>query len=397
MNIAMFTNNYKPYIGGVPISIEHLAGALRQRGHRVYVFAPTYKEQAEEEFVIRYPSFPVSIAKAPVPDVLTRIFEKKVKELKIDVIHVHHPAIVGNVALYLKKKYKIPVIYTYHTRYEQYLYYVKPLERIERCTGLIQKYLEYFCKRCDMLLAPTPGMRDDLMARRLGDGAPIRVLPTGIPEDCFYPDMDRAAEIRRYYKKDADYLFVTVSRLAREKNLLFQLEGLALLKEKLAAYGKTFRHMVIGEGPQREELRARAWELGLLDTVVFVGTVPNSQMKNYQSAADAFLFTSKSETQGIVVLEAMAAGNPVAAVDATGVRDVVESGRNGCLTRETAEDWSAGVVEILKDEKRYHAMSRAARETAQGYGEDRVACMAEACYEEICQKAASLPRIYGTI
>ena len=164
MNIAMFTNNYKPYIGGVPISIEHLAGALRQRGHRVYVFAPTYREQAEEEFVIRYPSFPVSIAKAPVPDVLTRIFEKKVKELKIDVIHVHHPAIVGNVALYLKKKYKIPVIYTYHTRYEQYLYYVKPLERIERCTGLIQKYLEYFCKRCDMLLAPTPGMRDDLTA-----------------------------------------------------------------------------------------------------------------------------------------------------------------------------------------------------------------------------------------
>ncbi len=397
MNIAMFTNNYKPYIGGVPISIEHLAGALRQRGHKVYVFAPTYKEQVEEEFVIRYPSFPVSIAKAPVPDVLTRIFEKKVKELQIDIIHVHHPAIVGNVALFLKKKYKIPVVYTYHTRYEQYLYYVKPLERIERYTGVIQKYMGYFCKRCDMLLAPTPGMRDYLMAQNFGEGVPVKVLPTGIPEECFFPDMDRAAEIRRSYKGDKDYLFVTVSRLAREKNLLFQLEGLALLKEKLARYGKTFRHMMIGEGPQRQELMEKVRQLGLEDTVVFPGTVPNSEMKNYQSAADLFLFTSKSETQGIVVLEAMAAGNPVAAVDATGVRDVVEDHKNGCLTREETEEWSQGIVTLLKDEKRYHAMSRAARETAAGYAESAVARLAESYYEEIFQNATFLPRIYDTI
>ena len=391
MNIAMFTNNYKPYIGGVPISIEHLAGALRQRGHRVYVFAPTYREQTEEELVIRYPSFPVSIAKAPVPDVLTRIFEKKVKELSIDVIHVHHPAIVGNVALYLKKKYKIPVVYTYHTRYEQYLYYVKPLERIERYTGFIRKYMAYFCRRCDMLLAPTPGMRDYLLAQNFGEGVPVNVLPTGIPEECFFPDRDRAAELRRTYKGERDYLFVTVSRLAREKNLLFQLEGLALLKEKMDRYGKTFRHLMIGEGPQKQELQEKVRQLGLEDTVVFTGTVPNSEMKNYQSAADLFLFTSRSETQGIVVLEAMAAGNPVAAVDATGVRDVVEDKKNGCLTREEADEWSDGIVGLLKDAKRYHAMSEAARETAQGYGEDRVACMAEACYEEICQKAALCP------
>lgn len=334
MNIAMFTNNYKPYIGGVPISIEHLAKALRQRGHKVYVFAPTYKEQTEEEFVIRYPSFPVSIAKAPVPDVLTRIFERKVKELQIDLIHVHHPAIVGNVALSLKKKYKIPVVYTYHTRYEQYLYYVKPLERIERCTGIIQKYLEYFCKRCDRIVAPTPGMRDYLSTKELN--VPIQVLPTGIPEECFKSDMDRAAGIRKRYKGDADYLFVTVSRLAREKNLLFQLEGMALLKEKLAAYGKTFRHMILGEGPQRQELLEKAQKLGLEDTIIFTGNVPNEEIRNYQWAADLFLFTSKSETQGIVVLEAMAAGNPVVAVDATGVQDVVKDLENGRLTAEDA-------------------------------------------------------------
>lgn len=382
MRIAMFTNNYKPYIGGVPISIEHLSEALRKRGHTVYVFAPTYKEQEEEEFVIRYPSFPVSIAKAPVPDVLTGLFEKKIRELNIELIHVHHPAIVGNVALFLKKKYGIPVVFTYHTRYEQYLHYVKPLERIERRTGIIEKYLEYFCGRCDMLVAPTPGIQEYLMEKN--PGVPIGVMPTGIPEECFRPDSKRAAEIRRNYIQKADYLFCTVSRLAKEKNLLFQLQGLALLKEKLKRQGKTFRHMMIGEGPQQRELEEYARQLGMEENIILVGNVPNTQICNYQAAADLFLFTSKSETQGIVVLEAMAVGNPVAALDATGVRDVVRHGENGFLCRENADIWSEHIVTALNDPARYRSMSRAALETAGRYKQSYIAQTAESYYEQIC-------------
>ncbi len=157
MRIAMFTNNYKPYIGGVPVSVEHLAKALRERGHTVYVFAPSYEGQKEEPFVIRYPSFPVKIVGAPVPNVLTGLFLKKVQELEIDIIHVHHPALVGNVALFLKRRLRIPVVFTYHTRYEEYLHYVSVLEKIEKHTGVIERYLRFFCDRCDMLAAPTPG------------------------------------------------------------------------------------------------------------------------------------------------------------------------------------------------------------------------------------------------
>lgn len=395
MKIAMFTNNYKPYIGGVPISIEHLAQALRNRGHQVYVFAPTYKDQEEEAYVIRYPSFPVSIAKAPVPDVMTRVFEKKVKELGIDLIHVHHPAIVGNVALYLKKKYKIPVVFTYHTRYEQYLYYVKPLERIERRTGIIEKYLEYFCKKCDMVVAPTPGIQTYLERKNMD--VPIRVMPTGIPEECFLPESGRAMELREKYKGNADYLFVTVSRLAREKNLIFQLEGLAMLKEKLQERGKTFRHMMIGEGPQGKELQEYAKKLGLTENLIFTGNIPNQEMKHYQAAADAFLFTSKSETQGIVVLEAMAAGNPVAAVDATGVRDVVKDGCNGFLSREIAGEWAESILQLLTDRGRYESMSRKAKETALAYSEAAVAKTAEKYYQEICGPLSPRPSIYDIL
>lgn len=395
MRIAMFTNNYKPYIGGVPISIEHLAAALRKRGHLVYIFAPTYKEQEEEEFVIRYPSFPISIAKAPVPDVLTGIFERKVKELDIELIHVHHPAIVGNVALYLKKKYGIPVVFTYHTRYEQYLHYVKPLEYVERRTGVIEKYLEYFCRRCDMLVAPTPGIQEYLLKKDID--IPIGVMPTGIPEECFVPDEPRAKRLRDAYKQDADYLFCTVSRLAKEKNLMFQLEGLALLKEKLARQGKTFRHMMIGDGPQRKELEEKAVQLGIRENIILVGNIPNTEICNYQAAADLFLFTSKSETQGIVVLEAMAVGNPVIAVDATGVRDVVWHGSNGLLCEEDADIWSDQIVNILEVPKWYQSMSRAAIETAKRYSEDSVAELAETYYWQICHHLSQWPEVCGII
>lgn len=382
MKIAMFTNNYKPYIGGVPISIEHLAEALRQRGHQVYVFAPSYEGQVEEPYVIRYPSFPVTIVGAPVPNILTTLFIKKVKELQIDVIHVHHPAIVGNVALEIKRKFGIPVVFTYHTRYEEYLHYIAGLEKIEAHTGVLDKYLRYFCNRCDLLVAPTPGIREYLLQRQLQ--TPVAVLPTGIPAESFLPDNEKVAQIRQQYRGKADYMFCTVSRLAKEKNLYFQMEGLACLKRLLKKEKKTFRHMMIGDGPQKKELMRRIQELGLTENVLLLGNVDNTEIKNYQAAADLFLFTSKSETQGIVLLEAMAVENPVIAVEASGVRDVVKNGENGYLTAEDSYQWARQIAEVLKNREQMELMREGALKTAEMYAEDVVAKRAEQCYAEVC-------------
>lgn len=381
MRIAMFTNNYKPYIGGVPVSIEHLAEALRERGNVVYVFAPSYAGQQEEEYVIRYPSFPVKIAGAPVPNALTGLIARKVKELEIDIIHVHHPAIVGNVALSLRKKLGIPVVFTYHTRYEEYLHYIKGLELLERHTGVFDKYLKYFCRQCDLLVAPTPGMREYLLQK--GSGTPIAVMPTGIPAESYSPDAEKAQELRQKYKGEEDYLFCTVARLASEKNLMFLLDGLAQLKEMLSVCGKSFRHLIIGDGPQKKELIAKINMLGLSENVVLVGNVPNEEIRNYQAASDLFLFTSKSETQGIVLLEAMAVGTPVIAVDATGVRDIVASGKNGFLTLERADAWAARIVYLLGKKQLLGEMRAAAKKTAEQYSEAAVAADAEGYYYRI--------------
>lgn len=387
MRIAMFTNNYKPYIGGVPVSIEHLAEALRKMGHMVYVFAPSYEGQQEEEYVVRYPSFPVKIAGAPVPNVLTGLIQKKVEELEIDIIHVHHPAIVGNVALQIRRRLGIPVVFTYHTRYEEYLHYIKTLESFEKRTGFIDWYLKKFCNRCDMLIAPTPGIRDYLHGKEVD--APVGIMPTGIPEESFHPDEARAKELRERYLGTADYLFCTVSRLAKEKNLSFQLEGLCRLKQMLMRQGKTFRHLMIGGGPEREALEAEIRALGLEENVILVGNVDNDEIRNYQAASDLFLFTSKSETQGIVLLEAMAAGNPVVAVDATGVCDIVANGKNGYLTAENAEEWAGRIAGLLQDEQRMTQMRKEAYHTAAAYSEQAVAAQAEIYYLNTCLRFAA--------
>lgn len=382
MRIAMFTNNYKPYIGGVPVSIEHLAEALRGRGHTVYIFAPTYEDQVEEPYVIRYPSFPIKVAGAPVPNVLTGIFIKKVRELNIDVIHVHHPAIVGNVALSIRKKLGVPVVFTYHTRYEAYLHYINGLEKVEQSTGFINWYLHHFCNQCDLLVAPTPGILDYLQKERMKP--PIQVMPTGIPMENFLPEQESVAAIRQQYLGTADYLTCTVSRLAKEKNLDFQIRGLSCLKRLLKKKGRTFRHMIIGDGPEKKILMRQIEELGLTENIIFIGNVDNQEIKNYQAASDAFLFTSKSETQGIVLLEAMAVGNPVVAVEASGVRDVVKDGVNGYLTEEDTYWWAERTRMVLEEVAKREQLSQAARETAESYSEEEVARQAEQYYRNVC-------------
>lgn len=390
MRIAMLTNNYKPYMGGVPISIEHLAQALRAQGHEVYIFAPTYKNQEEEPYVIRYPSFPVSIANAPVPNVFHRIFEEKIEKLGIDVIHVHHPALVGNVALKLKKKYGIPVVFTYHTRIEAYLHYIKPIEWLEAATGVIDHYMKWFCSKCDMIAAPTPGMKAYLTEN--GVQTPIEILPTGVKEESFYPKTEEVQSVCRAYKGGADYLLCSVSRLAKEKNIDFQLEGLKFLKERLERAGKHFRYLLIGDGPEYEHLKKKIRAAGLEKEVVLTGRVENCYIASYQKACDAFLFSSKSETQGIVILEAMAAGNPVIAVKASGVEDLVENGKNGYLTEEEPKVWAEQIAEILLDETQRIRLSYGAYITAAKYSENQIAERAAevynktVCYTECLEK-----------
>ena len=145
--------------------------------------------------------------------------------------------------------------------------------------------------------------------------------------------------------------------------------------------------MVLGDGPQKTHFMQKIQELGLTENVIFLGNVDNSEIKKYQEAADVFLFTSKSETQGIVLLEAMAVGNPVVAVDATGVRDIIKNGENGYLTAEDACQWARAVESLLENDAIRQQMKKSASQTAQCYREEEVAAKAELCYRNVCEDA----------
>lgn len=384
MKIAMMTNNYKPFVAGVPISVEKLSESLRALGHQVVVFAPSYDNQIEEEDVVRYGALLKGVAGGfSVPNSLNPKIEKKFKEGNFDVIHVHHPMLIGATARYLSRKYHVPLVCTYHTRYEQYLHYVG----ISGLQKILPLYLQRTLCACDMVFAPTPNIRTYL--KEVGIHVPIEVLPTGLSAGSFQPDTLKAAELRANLSDGRPFLFCTVARLAREKNLEFLLESLTIFKQMC---GACFKLLLIGRGPYRERLRQRVRELSLTEEIIFMGEVPNVDIKEYCLACDLFLFPSRSETQGIVLLEAMAVGTPVLALRATGTEDIVENSVNGYMTDvsgDSAQDihydehvFAHRLMDILSG-KELEVLRRGAEQTAREYDCQRIAELAAACYREV--------------
>lgn len=406
MKIAMLTNNYRPFVGGVPVSVERQAVELVRLGHEVTVFAPMYGDSAEEqaqvlaaderapERVIRYGTQKRKMANGMVypsiyPAEILRTFQTE----PFDCIHVHHPMFVGPCALLLGKKYQVPVIYTCHTRYEDYLHYIPGLQvrsespavkhhvvRWLRETG-IPAYIKWFANQCDLVLAPSAGMKSVIQG--YGVRSRCEVFPTGLAGKAYCREEGVSARIRKQYGHGKRHLLVTVSRLEREKNYGFLLRGIEELRRLL---GDEFHVMIIGSGSQEAELKTKAAVLRISDLVTFVGNVPNSRVKDYLGAADLFLFASTSETQGIVLAEAMAAGLPVAAVHAVGSDDIVRDGWNGYLTEEKEEQWAQKAARILTGEN-CRRMKAAALQTAENYRSSTLALYEEMLYNQcICEK-----------
>ncbi len=403
MKIAMLTNNYKPFVGGVPISIERLSDELRKLGHEVTVFAPDYGQQ-EEDGVVR---FQVTQRKMENGMVYPRLYSKEIRrnfhEKSFDCIHVHQPMFVGTEALHLGKKYGIPIIYTYHTRYEDYLHYI-PIFRETEDSGMWRRglirlakekivpgYMKWFTNQCDMVLAPTAGMQARI--RKNGTVVPMAVMPTGLADEFYREDPQRTREIRRKYlgANEKMHLFCSVSRLEEEKNPVFLLKGIQRLKEKLP---EDFKVLLLGEGSMRPKLEELAEKLCLDTTVIFMGNVPNEEVKHYLRASELFLFASKSETQGIVIQEAMAAGNPVIAIKASGVEDVVKNGVNGYMTTEDVEEWSDKAAELLHSGV-YHNMKEQAEQSASLYKASRLALYAEQLYAQCIKTKREEEMEYG--
>ncbi|WP_396589126.1 glycosyltransferase [Bermanella sp. R86510] len=388
LNVAMFTNNYLPFIGGVPISIQRLITGLKHMGHKISLFAPAYdNSQNDEDYIVRIPKMLPFNSKSDfkVANIFWPPLYKKMWALKPDIIHVHHPFWLGSAGLWLGRRLRIPVIYTYHTRLEQYAHFVPlpgPLFRNLVSHSLVKR----FANKCDGIVVPTESAEEYL--RMIGVRKPTLVQPTGINTKQVTLTQDQKSALVGPLNLAANCkILITIARLSKEKNLDFMLDGIKLLKQRSS---EDFRLLILGDGPERAHLQQRIDQENLTEHVTLLGAVPPEKVAQYCQLADLFIFTSRSETQGMVILEAMAENLPVVTVKSSGINDIVKDDVNGFKTSAKTSAWSDAILRVLENQDTRNRLAKGARETALAHNIDAFSeSIADFYIEVLCQKKVS--------
>ena len=364
MHIAFFTNYYHPVVNGVVRSVASFRDVLMRHGHNVFVFAQADDDYEDKEpFIFRYPSLPL-----PVPgDISTALpvspfVEQLLPMLKLDVIHTHHPILLGQTAARRAHELGLPLVFTFHTQYWEYTHYVPfPMEAIQEfLKNRIHKWLREYMQKCQHIVIPSESIRDFLV-QEYGLQEHYTVIPTGTNLEPFLRADGKSLRKKQGWHEET--VLISIGRLAPEKNWDTLIRAFA----SVAREQSDLRLVLIGDGPAREDLENLASELGVGRRVTFTGALPFDQVPVYLKAADAFCFASVTETQGLVTIEAMAAGLPVVAVDGSGTRDIVKNGRQGFLVDNDPEALATGIKKLLADPQRLKRFSESASKKAKTY------------------------------
>jgi len=382
MKIAVFTNTFTPHVGGVAKSVASLVDRMREHGHRVLVVAPDFSDQPEQEQdVLRVPSiknFNGSDFSFRLPS--GNLIGETIKRFSPDVIHSHHPFLLGDAGLRLAHQWGVPLVFTHHTRYEDYVHYlVEDSEWIERLA--VELATEY-ANLCDRIIAPSNSI-EDLITER-GVKSTVNVIPTGIDTDAF--SAGNGVNARKQYGIDNDaFVIGHVGRLAPEKNLDFLFQ--AVLPFLKANPDSVF--MVVGSGESRDSLARMADSKGLRDRVHFIGKLTRQSLVDAYHAFDVFAFSSHTETQGMVLAEAMAAGRPVVALEAPGVREILRHRENGIrlspdATPEQFQEALGELRDLMADKA--ESVRASLRETAHAFSEKVCIGKMEETYETVVRE-----------
>ncbi|MCC7120240.1 MAG: glycosyltransferase [Gammaproteobacteria bacterium] len=379
MRIVMMTNTYLPHIGGVARSVTAFTAAYRRLGHDVLIVAPEFEDRDPHEHgVVRVPAiqkFNGSDFSLILP--VSGTLDEAIARFKPQIIHSHHPFLIGSAALRLACQLALPLVFTHHTMYEEYTHYVpgdSPL--LKRFVATLSSH---YANACQHVFAPSESIAS--LIRERGVTTPIDVIPTGIGREFFATGDGAGLRAALGIAPDA-FVVGHVGRLAPEKNLAYL--GDALMRF-LAAQAHAVA-LVVGGGPCAADLRAQARDAGVADRVLMTGPLDHPLLVSAYRAMDVFAFASKSETQGLVLAEALAVGVPVVALDAPGAREVVVDGENGrLLDAETGVEQFVTALTGLacapattRRTQVQHALA-----TARDYEIDRCAGRALAVYAEV--------------
>jgi 1,2-diacylglycerol 3-alpha-glucosyltransferase len=340
MNIAIFTNNYLPNPYGVATSIETFRRDFEKMGHTVYIFAPKFPGYVDEnKRVFRYPSLDINIKfRFPLPIPYSVKMNKILDKLDIDIIHAQHPNLLGTAAKKWARKKNIPLIFTWHTLYDQYTDFVPFVPSKISADYMIKKAVR-FANDADAVVVPTDSIIPIL--KNWGVRKEMNPVATGVIEEDF-SGADKDKIRKKYGIADDEMLMLMVSRLTSEKNVEFVFRSvLDILKDNKA------KLMVVSDGYLLPKLQKFCDDNGISDKVIFAGIIGRDEIKNYFAAGDVFVYGSKSETQGMILTEAMYMGLPIVAVCATGITSLVQNNKNGFLTCVTGEKEFAYMITKL--------------------------------------------------
>ena len=391
MRVGLFTDAYVPEVSGVTMAVRWYREELERRGHKVYVYAPRYeRSNDDDDRTYRFragPVFGYKTARMALP--YSRAAFQSFASL--DVVHSHTPFSLAYAAIAAAMRHRLPHVQTYHTYLSQYRHYIPwPIRPTVRAA---EAYSALLCNRCTVVTVPTSAIKNELI--RYGVNRPIHVIPLGphLPlfdrPACWMPREELNVPPERR-------LLLYAGRLAAEKNLLFLLRGFARIRRELP--DSTL--VVAGDGPLRERMEREANALGIRPDVRFTGFLDHPRLVDLYHEADLFLFASKTETQGLVLVEAMAGGTPAVAVGELGVVDVVRDGVNGYLVSEDETCFARAVIAALSDRETYVSLCSGAKATAgrmsvQSYT-DRTIELYEACLSSMV-RTARRPRRFHRI
>jgi len=382
LRVAFFTNYYHPVVNGVVRSVASFREILTKQGHIVFVFAQADNEYKDEEpFIFRYPSLslPLQMDIAAVIPVSSFV-DQLLPTLKLDIIHTHHPILLGQTAASKAADLNVPLVFTFHTQYWEYTHYIPfPQEVIQEfLKNAIHSWLKVFIRKCQHIIIPSQSIKE-ILIREYGLEDRCTVIPTGTDLKPFLKADGNA--LRQSQGWQDDKVIISIGRLAPEKNW----ETLVRAAAQVHAQHPDMRLVLIGDGTDKQTLELLAAELGIAERVTFAGQLPFDEIPAYLKAADLFSFASVTETQGLVTIEAMAAGLPVVAVDGSGTHDIVDDGKEGLLVENDPSALASAINQLLSDPGQIKPFSANALKKAKMFDLNRLGKQMIKVYEQAIQ------------
>ncbi len=381
MRIALLTDVYKPVLNGVTNFISLHKRELERRGHEAWVFTPGHTDyQDDEPRVVRSKAIPISDTGYH----LSFGYDRRTRRLlqSMDILHAQHPFLSGIIAAAIGQRNGIPVVFTNHTRYDLYAQQYLPLLPPSLSETFLETFFPTFTQWCDLVIAPSRGIYD--LLRSWGTRCRIEIVPNGIDVEAFLHPKIRHTRADVGIPEHAR-VAVFVGRMAGEKNVAFLLHAFAPVVEEV----DDAHLLLIGSGPQLEEYRALANELGIQARVHFTGQVPYEEMPGYLILGDFFATASTSEVHPLTVLEALAAGLPVLGIRSPGIADTIEHEYNGLLASEDPAAFALKMARLFQDDDLRERLAQGARESSQRYSITRTTERILQLYQELIEAKRS--------